>query len=119
MNLDMDMLMYMLGGMGGALGGQGSWQQSLGGAAQQGIASKNMMQLLSKMLGGEMVPGSSIKMSDKGDYSISFPKAAMQGSELQGGTPGMRDVAQQQMTGVRSIEPIGGVKNVNPFRIAL
>lgn len=83
-NIDKDLLMYMLAGVGGSLGGKGSWQEALGGMTQQSMASKNMMQLLGKMLGGELVPGSSMKMSDKGDMSISVPKTALQTAGEQG-----------------------------------
>ena len=60
MGINMDLLMYFLAGMGGRLGGQGSWQEALGGMTQQAMAAKSQKALeeermltIRKMLAGD------------------------------------------------------------------
>jgi len=50
-------------------------------AQSQAATNQKTMEMLAAMLRGELVPGSSMKMSDKGDFAINLPKSAF-------GTPG-------------------------------
>lgn len=71
------MLYYLLAGMGGKLGGKGSWQEALGAMTQQGIAAKSQksleeerMEMVRKMLSGDpstnIPTGASVTYGDKG-----------------------------------------------------
>lgn len=80
-NFNTDLLMYYLAGMGGALGGKGSWQASLGSDTQQFMATKSARDALGKVLEG-LPAGSSLAMDDKG-LTFKTPKESLtkQGSQ--------------------------------------
>jgi len=113
------MLLSMMSGAGAALNPEGISpmlnqivQQNIA-AQSQAATNKKTLQMLAEMLGGKLVPGSSMKMDDKGNLKIDLP-----GSVLSGGTESMREAARIQMTGIKSIEPFQ-TKPVNPFLVAL
>ena len=62
-------------------------------AKSQAVTNKKMMQMLADMMSGKLTPGSSIKMSDKGDMTMNLPKSALEslnlgqeGSKMPGGS---------------------------------
>lgn len=74
--MDNKLLLYYLAGAGGAIGGEGSVAQALGGITQQQIQTENFQKLLKTLLAG----GSKVAM-DKEGLTIKAPAAAFRDTE--------------------------------------
>ncbi len=87
--------------------------QDVIGAQSQHKTQMKYLEMLKKMLGGELVPGSSMKMNDKGIMSINVPPQqtlATEGSAMPGGSgTDWTDPAQQA-----KLSPM--LRAFNPFR---
>lgn len=74
-----DLLMYYLAGVGGALGGKGSWQESLGSMSQQQMQSQNYMKMMQQMLGG--LPAGAKMSGDKDNLTVKMPTGSLVGGK--------------------------------------
>lgn len=83
-NFNLDLLMYMLGGMAGpvASGKEGAWQAALGGMAQQQMSAKSARDVLGKLLAGAAENGSEIKLGEDG-MTMKVPTSAFGKQEQQ------------------------------------
>ena len=86
--------------------------QNVNAITQQAITAQNFSKLLSEVLGkgGKAV-------IDKDNTKLDMPTSLL--GNLSGGTAGMREALTGQLTGIQSIEPIGGTRQPNPFPLAL
>ena len=100
-----NLLVQLLSGMGGALGGKGSWQEAAGGLLRQNQSSKGYMSLLQKLLGG--LPEGAKVSGDRSGLTFKTPLSGM--SEGTGGGGGGVDLSSINQT-------IGG--GANPFGFA-
>jgi len=85
---DWNQMMYLLGAAGGAMGGQGSWQQALGSGAQQHIAANSFanqvdkdQQMVNQWLQGFLKMGGQMTMNKDG-LTIKAPMEAAGGVGL-------------------------------------
>jgi hypothetical protein len=104
-----DLLMYYLSGVGGALGGKGSWQESLGGMTQQQIQSEKYMGFLKQMLSG--MPAGGKMTGDRDNIVMKFPTGTLGGPKdmtLGGGDEAIKSL--ENSTGTPSAPSSSGLQ---------
>ena len=106
------LLLQYLAGAGADISAGQPIGQNVNAVTNQAITAQNFSKLLAEVLGKG---GKATLDKDKTKFDI--PTSVL--GDLSGGTQGMRDVARGQLTGIQSMDPIGGNRQPNPFLQAL
>lgn len=106
------LFLQYLASAGGAISAGQPVGPALNQVTQQSITAQNFSKLLAKVLG----EGGKATIN-KEKTKIDMPTSLL--GSLSGGTAGMREAAAGQLTGIQSIEPVGGTRQPNPFQLAL
>ena len=93
MAFNQDLMIQLLLGAGGALGGQGSWQQAAGGVMKNYKASKEYSGMLQQLLGG--LPQDAKISGDNKGLTLKLPVSTLSTGE--------------------TVSPESGLQNMNPF----
>ncbi len=109
-----DTLINLLGQMGGAVGGKGSWQEAAGGWASGRVKSRNYAAMLQKILSG-MPPGAEMKAGTGADgkFTVTMPTASLKNNQ---DLPGFSNGATENMNPLVQNQPasVGGVASPTP-----
>lgn len=120
--LENKLFLQYLAGAGGAMSAGEPIGPTLNQITQQNIAAQSQatvnektLKMLTEMMSGKLLPGSSMKKGLDGKITLDIPGNAFSG----GGTPAMNEAARMQSTGIVSTEPTGGATRINPFLLTL